>query len=398
MLDNSNIRKDFPALERVFQGRPVIYFDSAATYLKPQPVIDAVTRCYLQTAGTIGRAVHVMAEDASARFEDARETIAEYINADSDEIVFVRNATEAINLVAYSFPKDSKILGSAIEHHSNLLPWRQRHEFQSIPLAEDGKIDLQAAQTIMQDYQPQLVSFSSIGNAFGNVQPVERLVESAHACGALVMLDLNQSIAHQTIDVRKLDCEYACFSGHKLGGPTGVGVLYAKRDRLEQLQPMLFGGGMVESVGETELELAELPMRLEAGTPPFEAVIGLAAACEYFRDLQLENVHQHELGLSQRLIEGFNSIPRVVVRGPAADSDRGAIVSFQIEGLEAHGAARMLSNRANLCLRSGFHCAELAHGNLNWRPTIRASFGVYNTIDEVEVLLDSVGQITANIH
>ncbi len=397
MLDITKIRRDFPALLRNISGRPVIYLDSAATYLKPNAVINAVCECYRETAGTIGRGVHVMAEDAMARFDNARETIANFINADADEIVFVRNATEAINLIALSLPEKTKILGSVGEHHSNLLPWRDRHDFRSISLTKEGDLDLNAMDLLVADFVPELVAVSTVGNAFGNVQPIEKLIELAHGSGSDVLLDINQSIAHQVIDVQKLDCEYACFSGHKLGGPTGVGVLYAKRDRLEKLQPMLFGGGMVESVGKTDYVLSGIPMRLEAGTPAFEATLGLAAACEYVDGLGLEAVHLHEMKLVARLIEGLLSIPRIVLRGPQELSRRGAIVSFHIEGLEAHGAARMLSNRANLCLRSGFHCAERAHDSQGWRPTIRASFGVYNTSDEVDVLLDSLYHITANL-
>lgn len=397
MLDIEIIRQDFPALAREIAGRPVIYLDSAATYLKPNAVIDAVCQCYRETAGTIGRGVHVMAEDAIERYDEARETIANFINADADEIIFVRNATEAINLVASSMPEKSSILGSVGEHHSNLLPWRHRHQFHTLPMTDEGQIDLSGVAPVLADFKPDLVAVSSIGNAFGNVQPVEELIAIAHDAGVDVMLDVNQSIAHRTIDVRKLDCEYLCFSGHKLGGPTGVGVLYAKRDQLERLQPMMMGGGVVESVSETGHVLSETPMRLEAGTPAFESVIGLAAACDYFEDLGLANVHQHENELVGRLIDGLDSIPRIVVRGPRDPSLRGAIVSFHIEGLEAHGAARMLSKRANLCLRSGFHCAEMAHGTQGWRPTIRASFGVYNTNDEVDVLLDSLRQITTNL-
>ncbi|WP_146396830.1 cysteine desulfurase [Planctomycetes bacterium CA13] len=396
-MDTEQIRHEFPILDRQIGGEPLVYLDSAATYLKPRAVIDAVCDCYRQTAGTIGRGVHVLAEDAVSRFDDARETIADFINADADEIVFVRNATEAINLVASSLPAGTSVLGSAGEHHSNLLPWRRGLRFHGIPLADDGHVNLESVEPLLQAVNPKLLTTSTISNAFGNLHPVDPLTRIAHAAGCDVLLDANQSVAHHRMDVRALDCEYLCFSGHKLGGPTGIGVLYAKRDRLELLQPRLFGGGMVESVDSDGYELADLPMRLESGTASFEGVIGLSAACEFFEAIGLESLAEHERQLTRQLHEGLTSIPRVTVRGPKLGTERGAIVSFHIQGLEAHGAARMLSNRANICVRSGFHCAQLAHESRGWRPTVRASFGVYNTSDEVDVLLNALRQITLNL-
>lgn len=396
-MDSESIRQEFPILQRMIEGRPLVYLDSAATYLKPLAVIDAVCDCYRNTAGTVGRGVHVLAEDAAARFDDARETIANFINADADEIVFVRNATEAINLVASSLSHGTRVVGLESEHHSNLLPWRRGLEFSPIPLSGDGQINLNSVGSWISEAKPELLAISTVGNAFGHVRPVDRLTKEAHQAGADVLLDANQSVAHRRIDVRELDCEYACFSGHKLGGPTGVGVLYAKRDRMESLQPRLFGGGMVESVSTNGHELAEVPMRLEAGTPSFEGVIGLAAACEFLDAIGFESIEQHERQLTMQLLEGLASIPRITVRGPLKGAERGAIVSFHVDGLEAHGAARMLSNRGNLCVRSGFHCAQVAHEAQGWRPTIRASFGVYNSSQEVEAFLDCLRHITLHV-
>lgn len=398
MIDLSEIRAQFPVLRRKFAGRPIVYFDSAATYLKPQRVIDSVADCYNRTAGTIGRGVHVLAEEASALYDESRETIAGFINADADEIVFVRNATEALNLVASSLTPMAVVAGSLGEHHSNLLPWRDRHAFHNVSLADDGQVDLSSFAQMLSESRPALSTFSTIGNAFGNIQPVSKLIAMAHASNCDVMLDANQSVAHERIDVRRLDCDYLCFSGHKLGGPTGIGVLYAKCDRLEMLKPHLWGGGMVESVGQSSYELADLPMRLEAGTPAFEAAIGLAAACEYLDEIGLDAIGEHERSLTVELVERLGSIPRVSVVGPKCMEQRGSIVSFHIDGLEAHGGARMLSNRANICVRSGFHCAELAHRSQGFRPTIRVSLGVYNTSQDVEVLVETLKSIMTNLH
>lgn len=397
LLDHNSIRSQFPVLQRQIKGRPIIYLDSAATYLKPQAVIDAVTNCYLQCAGTIGRGVHVLAEEASQRFDEARTTIANFINADADEIIFVRNATEAINLVAASLDSAVPILGSVGEHHSNLLPWRRHQRLVNMELLADGHLDLELAQQQIQHMESGLVAVSTISNALGNRHPVERIVELAHSRNCDLLLDASQSIAHEPIDVRQLDCEYLCFSGHKLGGPTGVGVLYAKRDRLERLQPQMDGGGMVESVELNEHVLADLPMRLEAGTPSFEAVLGLAAACDWFAELGLENVALHERRLVKQLVDSLSKIPRITVRGPDQLSERGSIVAFHVEGLEAHGAARLLSNRANLCLRSGYHCAQPAHLSLGLRPTLRASLGVYNNESDIHALVATLSEITSNL-
>jgi cysteine desulfurase / selenocysteine lyase len=389
---NELIRCQYPALNRLIGGRPLVYLDSAATYLKPQAVIDAVSDSYRTNSGTVGRGVHLLAEEAAARFDAARETIANFINADADEIIFVRSATEAINLVAASLPEGSDILGSLGEHHSNLLPWRQRHKMRYLPAAEDGQIDLAQVEDCLTPI-PALLAVSSIGNAFGNVQPIQPILQMARVLGCDVLIDVNQSVAHQPLDVRRLGCQYLCFSGHKLGGPTGVGVLYVKRDRLERLQPLLYGGGMVESVGMDNIELARYPMRLEAGTAPFEGMIGLAAACDFLEQVGLTNIAAHEAALTSELVSALSGMPRVEIRGPRQLSDRGAIVSFSIAGLEAHGAARILSNRANICLRSGFHCAQQAHERHDWRPTLRASFGMYNTIDEVKLLVQTLDRI-----
>ncbi|QDT06274.1 putative cysteine desulfurase [Rubripirellula lacrimiformis] len=397
MLDLADIRDHFPALNRKIAGRPVIYLDSAATYLKPQAVIDAVCACYEQTAGTVGRAVHVMADDAADRYAEGRQTIADFIHAEPDQIVFVRNATEAINLVASSLPAGTVVVGSEGEHHSNLLPWRHRHDFHALPTLDDGSIELDAASRLINAGRPELFAFSTIGNSFGNRQPVGELTQIARQAGCDVLLDVNQSIAHEPINVRDLDCDYACFSGHKLGGPTGLGVLYAKRARLRALQPTLYGGGMVDSVDRAGCVLAETPMRLEAGTACFEAVIGLAAACEFISDIGFDAIEQGERRLTARLLDGLRSIPQVKVRGPELAADRGAIVAFQVDGLEAHGVARMLSNRENVCVRSGFHCAQPAHESHGWRPTVRASLGIYNTAREIETLIDSLHRITLNL-
>lgn len=397
MLDVNTIRQEFPALNRQINGRPIVYLDSAATYLKPRAVIDAVADCYREMAGTVGRGVHVMAEEASSLFAEARQTVADFINAEVDEVVFVRNATEAINLVAQSLPLAQAVLGSVGEHHSNFLPWRRHASFHWMGLRSDGQIDIDAVEHQMKEVRPCLTTFSTTGNAFGTIHPASKLTALAHAGGSSVLLDASQSIAHSDIDVKALACDYLCFSGHKFGAPTGIGVLYVRRDHIQKIRPVNFGGGMVESVSEAGEMLAEFPMCLEAGTPAFEAVVGLAAACDFWNDTGMKNVRAHEQQLTCELIDALEKIPCVVVRKSGNVDTQGPIVAFHIEGLEAHGAARMLSNRANICVRSGFHCAQPAHDYLGWRPTIRASLAAYNSSADVQLLAESVAQITANM-
>ena len=397
MLDVNTIRQEFPALNRQINGRPIVYLDSAATYLKPRAVIDAVADCYREMAGTVGRGVHVMAEEAFSLFAEARQTVADFINAEVDEVVFVRNATEAINLVAQSLPLAQAVLGSVGEHHSNFLPWRRHASFHWMGLRSDGQIDIDAVEHQMKEVRPCLTTFSTTGNAFGTIHPASKLTALAHAGGSSVLLDASQSIAHSDIDVKALACDYLCFSGHKFGAPTGIGVLYVRRDHIQKIRPVNFGGGMVESVSEAGEMLAEFPMCLEAGTPAFEAVVGLAAACDFWNDTGMKNVRAHEQQLTCELIDALEKIPCVVVRKSGNVDTQGPIVAFHIEGLEAHGAARMLSNRANICVRSGFHCAQPAHDYLGWRPTIRASLAAYNSSADVQLLAESVAQITANM-
>ncbi len=397
MLEISKIRNQFPALQREVCGRPIIYLDSAATYLKPQAVIDRVVDCYRNYAGTVGRGAHVLAREASELFQEARETIAGFINADEDEIIFVRNATEAINLVAQSLDQQAAVVGSIGEHHSNLLPWLERGLWNPVRVESDGAICLEDYDQLVKSTRPSLCAVSSISNAFGTVQPLDHIISRAREYGCQVLVDANQSVAHERIDTRQLDCDYLCFSGHKLGGPTGIGVLYVKKELLANLKPRMLGGGAVDSVDENGYELAKIPYRFEAGTPSFESAIGLAAACEFFETQNLDSIKLHEQELTSQLVNRLDAIPRVAVVGPAA-TRRGSIVSFHVDGLEAHGAARMLSDRANICVRSGFHCAQQAHQSLGMKPTIRASFGMYNDPSEVDSLAETLEALVANLH
>ena len=391
------VRQQFPALHREINGRPVVYLDSAATYLTPSAVIDAVTECYRTYPGTVGRGVHWLNTEATQKYASARQTIADFINAEPDEVVFVRNATEAINLVANGLPPQSNVFASVGEHHSNLLPWRTRHLFTQVNSRPDGSIDLEHLEAESRRSRPALIACSTITNAVGAVNPIAQVSRIARAHDADVFLDASQSAGHEEIDVRRLDCDFLCFSSHKIGGPSGIGILYGKRQKLQDLRPTLIGGGAVGEVTEDGHTLADLPERFESGTPAFEPAIGFAAACTFVDSLGRDSIFAHERSLIQYMLEQLAAIHRVNVVGPGRASDRGSIVAFHVDGIEAHGAARMLCARNNVCLRSGFHCAQPAHQTHSWRPTIRASLGVYNSRADIDTLIRSLRAIVDNL-
>jgi cysteine desulfurase/selenocysteine lyase len=384
-------RADFPLLRRKLGGRPVIYLDSAATALKPQAVIDAVTRYYTDCTANVRRGVHALSEEASDLFEAARERVARFINADAREIVFVRSATEALNLVANSMPLKATIATSFAEHHSNLLPWRARNVV-NLELDATGRIDVDHAGLRFKTAKPALVTFSSVGNAFGVRQPEAGLTEVAHTSEAKVLLDVSQSIGHEPVDVQLLNCDYLCFSGHKMLGPTGVGVLYVRAGTEEQLRPLLLGGSMVKSVGLDNYTPLEFPWGFEAGTPSIEGVFGLAAACDYLDSIGLDVIHEHTIALTDQLREELEQINRVRVHGNSNDDS--AIVTFSVAGLEAHGVARILSNRHAILVRSGFHCAEPLHRARNLPETVRVSVHLYNTAGEIDTCARAVRMIS----
>ena len=396
-LDVGSVRRQFPALTRQINERPIIYLDSAATYLTPSPVIDSVTECLRRLPGTVGRGVYGLNTEATELYQAARETVADFINAEPDEIVFLRNATEAINTVANGLPTGATVLASVAEHHSNLLPWRRRHQLTQVHAETDGSLDLSHLENETKTQRPALIACSTITNAAGAINPVQEVMRIARAHDAEVLLDASQSAGHETIDVQQLGCDYLCFSSHKIGGPSGIGVLYAKRERLANLQPMLVGGGSVQEVDLQGHVPASPPECFEAGTPAFESAIGFAAACEFLDELGRDRIRCHEQALTEYSMAELAKIPSVSIVGPTDASKRGPIVAFHVDGVEAHGTARMLSARANICVRSGFHCAQPGHQSLGWRPTLRASLGVYNTRQEIDVLAECLRSIAENL-
>lgn len=391
----SRYRADFPLLKRRLNGCPIVYLDSAATSLKPQAVIDEVVRFYSECTANVHRAVHLLSEEATEAFEDARKTIAQFIGADDREIVFVRHATEALNLIASSFPKDAVVAVSEAEHHSNILPWRHHNHVVSLPLNKSGHIDLDQAADLLRLHRPAVVALSTVGNAFGIRQPVTQIAELARDVGARVVLDASQSVGHEPVDVEDLECDYLCFSGHKMLAPGGVGVLYVRSGSETSLQPLQHGGSMVLSVDQAGCELQPYPWRLEPGSPNVEGVLGLAAACDYIDSVGLDSIQAHTQSLCRALRAGLADIPRANAFGGNEDQlePETAITCFGIVGLEAHGVARILSNRYGIMVRSGFHCAQPLHQAQGVPESVRVSVHLYNTIEEIDCCLEALDTI-----
>lgn len=398
--DLSPYRRDFPILSRMLDGRPLIYLDSAATSLKPQAVIDAMLRFYTQYTANVHRAVHQLSEEATEAFEESRARIARFINAESRDVAFVRNATEAINVVAMSVLqcRDREGAGSGVivmlpitEHHSNLLPWRGGRVVY-LDVRPTGEIDLDAALNQIETQRPSLLALSLVSNALGLRAPVSELTAATRRVGGRVLLDVSQAVGHEPVDVRVLDCDYACFSGHKMLGPSGIGVLY-QREGGAALRPMLVGGSMVQHVHADSVEYQPFPWGLEAGTPHIEGVLGLAAACDYLDDVGLERIAAHCRLLAETARSGLRKLPRVRVLG-ALDQPAESIVAFQVEGVSPHGVARILSNRHGMMVRSGYHCAQPMHEELRLGESVRMSVHLYNTLDEIEAFVRAVELLT----
>jgi len=390
-----DVRHDFPFLQRSYNGTPIIYFDNAATTQKPNIVIDTVAGLYENGMSNIHRAVSWLADEVTETFEAARHDIARFIGADPDEIIFVSNATHGLNLVCQSLSqrKSLNILCSTLEHHSNYLPWHKFSKIVDLKWHENGVVDsleLEKALTSEVD----LVALGHASNFLGTIQPIEEILQRCSALGTETLIDASQSVAHCSIDVHKLNCDYLVFSGHKIYGPGGVGVLYVKRDKLALLQPIIYGGGMVKEVHADNFVENDLPYRFEPGTPNIEGVIGLAAALRYLQALGADKIETHERLLLNYAKKKLQSIPEVKIISPL-EVKTVPIVTFQVPGLEHTGVTKILGNRANVIVRSGFHCTQPAHDKLGLEPTVRASFGIYNTCAEIDTMIATLSNIAS---
>ncbi|WP_420812169.1 cysteine desulfurase [Mycobacterium kyogaense] len=404
MLDAAElarVRADFPILSRVMRGgNQLAYLDSGATSQKPLCVLDAEREFLLTSNGAVHRGAHQLMEEATDAYEQGREDIAAFVGADTDELVFTKNATEAINVVAYALgdrrfdrvvgPGDV-IVTTELEHHANLVPWQELAQRTGATLrwygiTEEGRIDLDSLQL---DERVKIVAFSHHSNVTGAVAPVEELVARARAVGALVLLDACQSVPHQPVDLHALDVDFAAFSGHKMLGPTGIGVLYGKRALLDAMPPVLTGGSMIETVTMEATTFAPAPQRFEAGTPMTSQVVGLAAAARYLDGLGMPAVEDHERELVVAALAGLSEIDGVRVIGPTTMADRGSPVSFVVDGVHAHDVGQVLDDDG-VAVRVGHHCAWPLHRRFGIAATARASFAVYNTAEEVDRLVAGV--------
>jgi cysteine desulfurase / selenocysteine lyase len=400
-LDLLRIRADFPILSRVMRGgSQLAYLDSGATSQKPLQVLDAERHFLTTSNGAVHRGAHQLMEESTDAYEQGREDIARFVGADADELVFTKNATEALNLVSYVLGDDrfARALGpgdvivtTELEHHANLIPWQELARRTGATLrwygvTADGKIDLDSLQL---DERVKVVAFSHHSNVTGAIAPVGELVSRAKAVGALTVLDACQSVPHEPIDFHALDVDYAAFSGHKMLGPTGIGVLYGRRELLDSMPPFLTGGSMIETVTMEATTYAPAPQRFEAGTPMTSQVVGLAAAARYLGAIGMDVVAVHERELVAVAIQGLSDIPGVRIIGPTRMAHRGSPVSFVVDGVHAHDVGQVLDDDG-VAVRVGHHCAWPLHKRFGVAATARASFAVYNTLDEVDRLVAGV--------
>jgi cysteine desulfurase/selenocysteine lyase len=400
VLDGTALRADFPMFDRPHRtGRPLAYLDSAASSPKPRVVIDAIADAYAHHYANVHRGIYELSEDATSRFEGARDALARFIGAPSPrEVIFVRNATEAINLVAYSWGRTNltagdRILATEMEHHANLVPWQQLAAatgatLEYVGLTDDGRLDPDDL-AVKIAREPKLVAISHVSNALGTINPVREIADAAHAVGALVLLDAAQSVPHLPVDAAALDVDFLALSGHKMLGPSGIGALWGRRALLDAMPPFLTGGSMITRVTLEGSEWNEVPWKFEAGTPAIAEAAGLAAAVAYLEAIGMEAIREHERFLFERTWSTLGAIPGVRLLGPADVDLHAGVVSFVIDGIHPHDVATIFDNEA-VAVRAGHHCAQPVMLRYDLPATTRASFNVFNDLDDVERLADAI--------
>ena len=404
-LDARAIRRDFPIFERLVNGEPLSYLDSAATAQKPWAVIQAMTDLYTTSYANVHRGVYTLAEESTEAVEGSRETVRALLNAAStDEIIFTRNATEGLNLVAYSWGRTNVADGDVIvttetEHHSNLVPWqvlaRERHaKLRYLRLGEDGELDLDPLEGFATEGRVRLVAVAEQSNAFGARNDVERLIAWAHEHGAVAVIDACQSVPHRPVDVRAMDADFLAFSGHKLCGPSGAGALYGKREHLASMPPFLTGGEMISSVRLDRTSWNALPHKFEAGTPAIAEIVGMGAAIDYLTAIGLDRVYEHERRITAYACDRLTKVPGLRILGPVDPARRGGIVSFDLEGAHPHDVAQILDRRG-VCVRAGHHCAQPAMAAAGVSATTRASFYLYTLPEEIDRMIDGIEDVRA---
>ena len=409
LLDTNVIRKDFPILERtVRNGKKLVYLDSAATSQKPLSVLDAERNFYLNHNAAAHRGAHLLAEEATDAFEGARAVVADFISAQSSEIVFTKSATESINVVSYGFsnhlPKNdpfyineqNNIVVTQLEHHANLLPWQQLAKRSGAKLSwlgitKDAQIDISNIESVINE-KTKIVAITHQSNVSGAITQLEPIVKRAREVGAIVLLDACQSVPHMAVDVNNLDVDFLTYSGHKAVGPTGVGVLWGRSELLEKMEPMITGGSMIDHATIESATWAKAPKKFEAGVPNMAQAVGLGAALNYLTKIGMGKIHAHEEILVERALTGLQNISGVEVIGSKSSRNRGSAISFTIEGVHPHDVGQVLDD-LGIAVRTGHHCAWPLMQELKLNATTRASFYLYNTPEEVDVFLDGINQV-----
>ncbi len=401
--DLEQIRQDFPILQRQVYGRPLVYLDNGATTQKPRCVVEAMTEEYYNVNANVHRGVHFLSQKATDLHEQSRETVRRFLNANSvNEIIFTRGTTESMNLVASCFSEafmqeGDEVIISTLEHHSNIVPWqlaqnRKGIKLRVIPITDEGNICLDEYEKLFTN-RTRIVSVAYVSNVLGTINPVKEMIEIAHAHGVPVLIDGAQSTPHMAVDVQQLDCDFFAFSGHKMYGPTGVGVLYGREKWLDRLPPYMGGGEMIKRVSFEQTTFNELPYKFEAGTPDYIATTGLAQAIDYVCQLGMDNIEAHERDLAQYAVSRLQQIPGMHLYGPMAYGAEGAgPLSFNVEGIH-HLDMGTLLDRLGVAVRTGHHCAEPLMHRLGVDGTVRASFGLYNSRAEIDVLASSIERV-----
>lgn len=399
-LNVHRIRKDFPILGRKIRDKPLVYFDNAATTQKPLSVIDAIRDYYMNYNSNIHRAVHQMAEEATHAYETTRQKVARFINSRStDEIIFTRNATEAINLVSHAWGQDNicrddRIVITELEHHSNIVPWQvlcnqTRASLDYIEVDDGGCLDMDSYEKTLRNRKTRLISISEVSNVLGTIVPIREIVKKAHAKNIPVLVDAAQSVPHMPVDVQATDCDFMVFSAHKMLGPTGVGILYVKKEILEELQPFISGGDMIKEVHKYETVYNDLPYKFEAGTPNIADVIGFGAAMDYLNRLGMDKVRDHEIELTKYAMDTMKDIRGMTLYGPLDAKNKGGVISFNLGDIHPHDLATILNDHG-IAIRSGHHCAQVLMEKFDLSATSRASFYIYNTIEEVDKFINAL--------
>ena len=402
MYNIEDIRKDFPILSKTIYNKPLVYLDNAATTQKPLSVIEAMNNEYLNVNSNVHRGVHWLSQQATELHESARETLRKFINAKStNEIIFTRGTTESINLVASSFVEGfmnagDEVIVSEMEHHSNIVPWQLQMARKGIalkvaPIDDEGNLDMEAFKKLFSE-RTKLVSIAHVSNVLGTVNPIDEIIQFAHSQGVPVLVDGAQSAPHFAIDVQEMDCDFFALSGHKMYGPTGIGVLYGKEEWLDRMPPYQGGGEMIETVSFDKVTFEKPPLKFEAGTPDYVATHGLATAVDYLLDLGMDNIQKHEAMLTKYAMEQLATIKDIRFIGTPRQKD--AVVSFLVGDIHPFDLGTLL-DRLGIALRTGHHCAQPLMQRLGIQGTVRASFGLYNTKEEIDVLVKGIERVAA---